>query len=568
VLIFPDQAHVPVQLGSFDTAEAAAAYDRSAYSMPGYAMLYFPDQAPVYQAEFRHSSVHGAFVYQAETSNSRDHGVRVWLGSFDTVGEAAPAYDRSAYYMPGRYAMLNFPDQADVYQAEISESRDHGVRVWLGTFDTVEEAGPAYSMPGRYARLNLPHRADVYQAEIRYSSDHGMRLWLGTFDTAEEAAPAYDRSAYSIPGRCAMFNIPGLADVFVYQAETSDSRDHGVRVWLGTFDTVGEAAPAYDRSANSMPRWNARFNFPEQAHVYQEEVAVEEVDMEVAVEEVSVDEVAVEEVDMEVAVMEVTMEIAMEEVDMEVGVEEVAVEEVGVEEVGMELGVEEVAVEEVAVEEVKEEKVLNCPRCNSTKFRYYNNQQPRYFCKRCRRFWNEGGLLRSIPVGGGSRKNRPSSSSLSSTSPLARTSVASSQEGAADPDLEAATVHVDSDGDVVTTMCRILLSFVPGASLSRTQVQSLLFLIACLIMTLDLTALCYGQAAGPFFGIYPAARYIILAVILAFAVVALAIVFLPSCSDGRPSPALAKHLLPFAFILFLVTVAVGGFAIPFMSSKV
>ncbi|KAJ6873051.1 dof zinc finger protein DOF2.5-like isoform X1 [Populus alba x Populus x berolinensis] len=59
---------------------------------------------------------------------------------------------------------------------------------------------------------------------------------------------------------------------------------------------------------------------------------------------------------------------------------------------------------------------LNCPRCNSTntKFCYYNNYsltQPRYFCKACRRYWTEGGSLRNVPVGGGSRKNKRSTSS-------------------------------------------------------------------------------------------------------------------------------------------------------------
>ncbi|XP_078154546.1 dof zinc finger protein 1-like [Carex rostrata] len=64
---------------------------------------------------------------------------------------------------------------------------------------------------------------------------------------------------------------------------------------------------------------------------------------------------------------------------------------------------------------------LNCPRCNSTntKFCYYNNYsltQPRYFCKACRRYWTEGGSLRNVPVGGGSRKNKKPSSSSSSFS--------------------------------------------------------------------------------------------------------------------------------------------------------
>ncbi|CAL5069429.1 unnamed protein product [Urochloa decumbens] len=78
----------------------------------------------------------------------------------------------------------------------------------------------------------------------------------------------------------------------------------------------------------------------------------------------------------------------------------------------------------------QKEKALNCPRCNSTntKFCYYNNyslQQPRYFCKTCRRYWTEGGSLRNVPVGGGSRKNKRSSSSSTSAPAASTTSVAS-----------------------------------------------------------------------------------------------------------------------------------------------
>ncbi|KVH89002.1 dof zinc finger protein DOF2.5-like [Cynara cardunculus var. scolymus] len=67
------------------------------------------------------------------------------------------------------------------------------------------------------------------------------------------------------------------------------------------------------------------------------------------------------------------------------------------------------------------EQALNCPRCNSTntKFCYYNNYsltQPRYFCKGCKRYWTKGGSLRSVPVGGGSRKNKRSIASTTSTS--------------------------------------------------------------------------------------------------------------------------------------------------------
>lgn len=52
-----------------------------------------------------------------------------------------------------------------------------------------------------------------------------------------------------------------------------------------------------------------------------------------------------------------------------------------------------------------------CPRCDSTntKFCYFNNYsrtQPRHFCRACCRYWTEGGTLRSVPAGGGVRKNK------------------------------------------------------------------------------------------------------------------------------------------------------------------
>ncbi|CAN0871319.1 Dof zinc finger protein DOF5.4 [Linum grandiflorum] len=60
-------------------------------------------------------------------------------------------------------------------------------------------------------------------------------------------------------------------------------------------------------------------------------------------------------------------------------------------------------------------QAVNCPRCDSvnTKFCYYNNynlSQPRHFCKSCRRYWTNGGVLRNVPVGGGCRKPKRSTS--------------------------------------------------------------------------------------------------------------------------------------------------------------
>lgn len=47
-----------------------------------------------------------------------------------------------------------------------------------------------------------------FAAEIRDPAKNGARVWLGTYETAEEAASAYDRAAYRIRGSKALLNFP------------------------------------------------------------------------------------------------------------------------------------------------------------------------------------------------------------------------------------------------------------------------------------------------------------------------------------------------------------------------
>ena len=201
----------------------------------------------------RKNGKYGKYVANISIGNGKEK----YLGSFDTVKQAAKAYDREAIKLRRPFFKLNFPKKAPVGYTPIQKA--------LLSTNTVGYRG-------------VSKDKKKFKADLRIA---GKLTYMGTYDTAKEAAVAYDRAVLKANKSKSLLNFPDMVhnlDVEPKRKKLKSTGYKGVskygdkfklqitikgkRKIVCGFTSALDAALAYDQAAVKNGNKSHTLNFP------------------------------------------------------------------------------------------------------------------------------------------------------------------------------------------------------------------------------------------------------------------------------------------------------------------
>ncbi|KAF7804647.1 ethylene-responsive transcription factor 1B-like [Senna tora] len=110
--------------------------------------------------------------FAAEIRDTTRNGVRVWLGTFQSAEEAALAYDQAAFCMRGSNAVLNFPVQR--VKQSLQDINYGGSRGLSPALQLKEKHYIQRKLSAKTKKINKPHNSSTSTTSLLVLEDLGV----------------------------------------------------------------------------------------------------------------------------------------------------------------------------------------------------------------------------------------------------------------------------------------------------------------------------------------------------------------------------------------------------------